>query len=153
MEERPQEEAFVDEILVSGNSSEEDTLFDRTIGKLEDILLDEEFLDFQSRFFEQHCQIFEDTEENKLEYTPIFEEYVRTMERYIEDRIHQEMPDFSLEAFAAQLQQRSAEFPEDIFEMIHNLTEFNSFKEMMLANKQAADAPLFASLHISSFAL
>jgi hypothetical protein len=35
-------------------------------------------------FFETHCEKFTDDEENKLEYTPIHEEYIKTCEDVID---------------------------------------------------------------------
>ena len=53
-----------------------DEKFDTIIGDLEDMLLDDEFLKLQNDFFMRHYARFDHTEENKLEYTPIFMEYV-----------------------------------------------------------------------------
>lgn len=55
-----------EEILIDGgdsNVSEEDNYFDEIVGALENILMLEEFNDLQNDFCEQHCEVFEDTEE------------------------------------------------------------------------------------------
>ena len=40
-------------------------------------IADEGFQSLQDGYCEKHCGVFEDTDENKLEYTKIFEGYVR----------------------------------------------------------------------------
>ena len=47
----------------------DDDEFDQIVSCLEEILFDDTFMREQSDFFEQHCDIFEDNEENKIEYT------------------------------------------------------------------------------------
>jgi The ARF-like 2 binding protein BART len=49
--------------------------FDRIVGALQEVLLDEAFSSKQQAFLNEHCSEFEDTEENKLSYTGIFTHY------------------------------------------------------------------------------
>jgi The ARF-like 2 binding protein BART len=49
--------------------------FDRIIGALQEVLLDESFSSKQQAFLNEHCSEFEDTEENQLSYTGIFTQY------------------------------------------------------------------------------
>jgi ADP-ribosylation factor 2-binding protein len=56
--------------------SQKDEKFDAIIGDLEDLLLDDEFVKLQNDFYLKYYDMFEDTEENKLAYTPVFMEYV-----------------------------------------------------------------------------
>jgi hypothetical protein len=67
-------------------------MFDTAVGALEDYIMglsslcavhhliracaEPSFSEMQTKFFNQHCDKFEDSEENKLEHTPIFEAYV-----------------------------------------------------------------------------
>jgi ADP-ribosylation factor 2-binding protein len=77
----------------STGTDEADNHFDAIIGALEDLIMEAEFSALQSGFFRQvhhlqwlsqfnlfilrqHCFIFEASEENKLEYTSIFQSYV-----------------------------------------------------------------------------
>jgi hypothetical protein len=53
--------------------NEEDDLFDTTIGALQDIAISDEFQDIMNNFCAENCDIFEDTEENKLEYMELFQ--------------------------------------------------------------------------------
>jgi hypothetical protein len=64
----------IDELISQNNT---DTDFDRRVGILEELLVDEEFQDLMSSFCDKYCQEFEDEEDtNKLSYTTIFHEYV-----------------------------------------------------------------------------
>lgn len=52
---------------------------------------------------EKNCDEFEDTEENKITYTPIYEEYIGIIESFIVDALKQRMPEFDLERFTNEL--------------------------------------------------
>ncbi|XP_064437761.1 ADP-ribosylation factor-like protein 2-binding protein isoform X2 [Mirounga angustirostris] len=67
----PEEESFA-----LAFSSASDAEFDAVVGYLEDIIMDAEFQLLQRNFMDKYYQEFEDTEENKLTYTPIFNEYI-----------------------------------------------------------------------------
>lgn len=58
------------------SSCASDAEFDAMVGYLEGIIMDDEFQLLQRNFMDKYYQEFEDTEENKLTYTPIFNEYV-----------------------------------------------------------------------------
>jgi len=58
-----------------GGGDVDDDYFDHVVGCLQDIILDPEFDRMQKNFSTQHCMQFEATEENKLVYTTIFNEY------------------------------------------------------------------------------
>ena len=63
--------------------NEDDDYFDQVVGCLQEIILDPSFDSMQKTFSRQHCMQFEATEENKLVYTTIFNEYTQTIETYI----------------------------------------------------------------------
>jgi hypothetical protein len=65
-----------DEIIAPSMVQPEDDRFDQVIGELEEILMDEEFNDFQGKFFERYADLFQPGPENKLEYMEIFHKYV-----------------------------------------------------------------------------
>jgi hypothetical protein len=67
-----EEEDF--EIAAEGQNNE-DNEFDKIVGTLQEILLDEKFEQLQKKFCQQNCMHFEATEENKLIYTDIFKKY------------------------------------------------------------------------------
>lgn len=49
---------------------------------------------------------FEATEENKLSYTPIFQEYSEMIEKYLNDNLKKALDDFDMERFIAMLEDR-----------------------------------------------
>lgn len=69
-------DALEEENFALSFSSTSDAEFDAVVGYLEDIIMDDEFQLLQRNFMDKYYQEFEDTEENKLTYTPIFNEYV-----------------------------------------------------------------------------
>ncbi|XP_041693285.1 ADP-ribosylation factor-like protein 2-binding protein isoform X1 [Coregonus clupeaformis] len=58
------------------NSSDVDAAFDAVIGSIEDLIMEDDFQHLHQRFMEKHYLEFDDSEENKLTYTPIFNKYV-----------------------------------------------------------------------------
>lgn len=64
-----------------------------------DILIEDEFEERQNNFCKQHCQIFENAEENKLEYMDIYKRYTELIECYLEQRLLEEVEDFSMDKF------------------------------------------------------
>ena len=66
-----------------GNHTD-DYKFDRFIEQLQELVIEDEFEDLRNTFFEKYCDVFENTDENKLVYTEIFKQYVKTLEVYIE---------------------------------------------------------------------
>ncbi|KAJ3314650.1 ADP-ribosylation factor-like protein 2-binding protein [Boothiomyces sp. JEL0838] len=124
------------EETISKSIHPQDEKFDTVIGELEEILMDEEFLEFQHSFFNKYSHIFTDDEENKLEYTDIFEKYTAHVEKYIAQRLTANLKWFKMEEFLEQLKERSSkELEGDVFELLESLGDFNVFKEMMLAHK------------------
>lgn len=45
-----------------------------------DVITQSEFMSAQEEFMKKNCQTFEDTEENKLEYTNVYTEYVHILD-------------------------------------------------------------------------
>ncbi|XP_014278211.1 ADP-ribosylation factor-like protein 2-binding protein [Halyomorpha halys] len=127
-----------DELSPDENASPLST-FDVIIGHIEDILIDEEFLELQKCILEKHCEEFDETEENKLCYTSVFEEYVSIMESYIEQRLKKEIIGFDLEEFYEELHKRRDSLDGEVFEVLYTLSDFIAFKEMILCYKNAKD--------------
>ncbi|XP_053255196.1 ADP-ribosylation factor-like protein 2-binding protein [Podarcis raffonei] len=113
-------------------SSPSDAEFDAVVGYLEDIIMDDDFQLIQRNFMDKYYQEFDDTEENKLIYTPIFNEYICLVEKYIEEKLLDRIPGFSMSAFTLSLQQHKDEIAGDIFDMLLTFTDFLAFKEMFL---------------------
>lgn len=72
------------EISNYGAGNTEDDLFDSVVGTLQEIVIEEEFEELQREFLDQNCDIFENTEENKMEYWPIFKKYQKDIESFLE---------------------------------------------------------------------
>jgi hypothetical protein len=53
------------------------------VGVLQDIIVEEEFEGNQRQFMNKYCSIFEDNEENKFEYTEVFQLYQKEIEKYV----------------------------------------------------------------------
>ncbi|XP_072278930.1 ADP-ribosylation factor-like protein 2-binding protein isoform X2 [Pyxicephalus adspersus] len=133
-------------------SSPKDAEFDCVVGHLEDIIMDEEFQVLQRNFMEKYYKEFEDTEENKLSYTPIFNEYICLVEKYIEDQLLERIPAFNMSAFISSLQSHQQEIAGDIFDILLTFTDFLAFKEMFLdykAEKEGRGIDLSAGLVVT----
>jgi len=119
-----------------GDQSPEDQRFDMIIGKLLDILIEEDFEKKQAAFSSANCRHFEDNEENKLIYMDLFQEYTKLMESYLEQRLQEEVPHFDMEQFYEMLSTREDCLVGEVFEMLLSLSDFDTFKELMLSYKQ-----------------
>ena len=60
---------------------------------------EDEFTSAQHAFFEKNKEPFEDTEENKLEYTQIFEQYVTILEEIIAAKLKEKYSEEQIEGF------------------------------------------------------
>ncbi|KAF6215631.1 hypothetical protein GE061_010387 [Apolygus lucorum] len=121
--------------LCSEDSSVQMDYFDVIVGQLEDILIDKHFQKLQRDFLDKYCLEFDDTEENKLSYMEIFEEYVRTIERSIEERLKMSIPNFNMERFQMELVDNKDSLDGEVFEMLYTLSDFMAFKSLMLDYK------------------
>ena len=134
------EEDFCEETFAEESGSPEDQLFDEAVGALEDILLcDEEFTNAQYDFFERHCDSFEDKEENRVEYTAIFEDYTTLMEHTLESKLRERITGFDMRQFERLLINRKDEIGGEIFDLLLSFSDFNEFKSMILAHKTQRD--------------
>ncbi|XP_060778940.1 ADP-ribosylation factor-like protein 2-binding protein [Neoarius graeffei] len=120
-----------EEFAVS-KSSGVDALFDTIIGNIEDIIMEDEFQNLQRSFMEKYYLEFDDTEENKLIYTSIFNEYIELLEKYLEQQLKERIPGFNMNDFTHTLKQHKEEVSGDIFDMLLTFTDFMAFKEMFL---------------------
>jgi len=125
-----------EDFCVENIGSAEDNRFDEIVGALEDAIMDPSFNDLQNEFFAAYANEFENSEENKLSYTPIFDKYVNTMEKAICDRLQAQVEGFDMEEFMKMLENRQDQITGDIFDMLTSLADFPTFKGMMLAYKE-----------------
>jgi len=63
-----------------------------TVGAIEEILIEEAFFNTQNEFCVKHCDKFEDTDENKIIYTSLFQEYTDLMENMLNTRLESKIP-------------------------------------------------------------
>lgn len=94
------EEDTNDEIICQTSGSE---FFDQVIGHIEDIVLSEQFQQLHEHFLEKYWSEFEDSDENKLEYMDMFEEYTNTFETFFMEQLNSRMENFEMDKFAEQL--------------------------------------------------
>ena len=78
---------------------------------------------------------FEASEENKLIYMDVFKKYTSVVERFIMQRMEEEMPEFNMEMFGVMLKERKDEIDEQILDLLLSFSDFGQFKEMMLMNR------------------
>uniref|UniRef100_A0A673Y495 ADP-ribosylation factor-like protein 2-binding protein n=1 Tax=Salmo trutta TaxID=8032 RepID=A0A673Y495_SALTR len=112
-------------------SSDADAAFDAVIGSIEDIIIEDDFQHLQQSFMEKHYLEF-DLEENKLTYTPIFNEYIEMLEKRLEQQLMERIPCFNMSTFNHLLKQHKDEVSGDIFDMLLTFTDFMAFKEMLI---------------------
>eukprot|EP00937_MAST-01D_sp_MAST-1D-sp2_P005866 g5866.t1 len=122
-------------IDVCKGTSDEENKFDAIVGALEEVLLDGDFVSLQDDFCTEHCGVFEDTDENKLQYTEIFFQYTERIEGFIAERLTATIEGFDMEEFGAMLEARPDEVTGDVFDTLLSLSEFDEFKALMLSYK------------------
>ncbi|XP_029523999.1 ADP-ribosylation factor-like protein 2-binding protein isoform X2 [Oncorhynchus nerka] len=121
-----------EENFAVSNSSHADAAFDAVIGSIEDIIMEDNFQHLQQSFMAKHYLEFDDSEENKLTYTPIFNEYIEILEKRLEQQLMERIPCFNMSTFNHLLKQHKDEVSGDIFDMLLTFTDFMAFKEMLI---------------------
>jgi len=102
---------------------------------LDEVVSAPAFKEFQQYFVESHCHLFDNVEENKLEYTELHKQYEAQIETYLEQQLAQ-YPGFSMEALMAELPAYLAS-PQAVdhaatLDFLHLLTDFEAFKMLMV---------------------
>ncbi|KAL7302141.1 ADP-ribosylation factor-like protein 2-binding protein [Trichogramma pretiosum] len=121
----------------------EPNLFDKTIGYIEDLLMDEQFQSLQQNFLDKYWREFEPVEENKLIYTDVFNEYNKIIESYITVRLEKSIPNFSMEGFISELNKRRSELDGEVFDVLLTFTDFLAFKELILDYRAVQEGKVF----------
>mmetsp|Transcript_29196 Transcript_29196/g.29545 ORF Transcript_29196/g.29545 Transcript_29196/m.29545 type:complete len:167 (+) Transcript_29196:114-614(+) len=130
-----------EEIICEGGSgSAEDIEFDLIVGALEEIILNDEFSQMQNSFCDEHCDIFQDNEENKIAYTELFHRYTELIEQTLETKLKLSFSDFDMGKFEVLLSSRPDELSGEVFDLLLSLGDFNEFKQLMLSHKKAKSA-------------
>ncbi|XP_016411460.1 ADP-ribosylation factor-like protein 2-binding protein isoform X2 [Sinocyclocheilus rhinocerous] len=121
-----------EEDFAVSKSSDADAEFDMIIGNIEDIIMEDEFQHLQQSFMEKYYLDFDDSEENKLSYTTIFNEYIEILEKQLEQQLVERIPGFKMDVFTHSLKQHKDEVSGDILDMLLTFTDFMAFKEMFI---------------------
>lgn len=82
----------------------------------------------------------QDTDENKLVYTTVFEQYVNIVEHTIDERLQEAVPGFSMQDFSSLLAKHEEQLSADVFDLLLSLGDFEVFKVRPCA-----------SLHVRAF--
>ena len=110
--------------------------FDKFAEALQDIVIEESFEKMQNDFCEKYYKVFEEKDENKLEYTKIFNEYTKTMEEFLEKELAKRVKEYKVDEFYKLLESKKFKIDEQLLDTLLDLSEFNNFKEMMLNYKR-----------------
>lgn len=121
-----------EESFAVSSSSAAESAFDTVIGCIEDVIMEDEFQQLQQSFMEKYYSEFDESDENKLTYTTIFNEYVNLLEKHLEQKLLERIPEFNMNTFIQLLMQHKEEVSADIFDMLLSFTDFMVFKEMFL---------------------
>ena len=110
--------------------------FDRFAEALQDIVIEDSFEKMQNDFCEKYYKVFEEKDENKLEYTKIFNEYTKTTEEFLEKELAKIVKEYKVDEFYKLLESKKFKIDEQLLDTLLDLSEFNNFKEMMLNYKR-----------------
>ena len=125
-----------DDCIMESSGTADEIRFDEAVGALEDILVcDDEFREIQEGFFDAHCDKFTNEEENRVEYTAIFEDYTTLMETTLERLLSAKVEGFSMHDFEKQLINRKEDIAGEIFDLLLSFSDFSEFKSLICAHK------------------
>ena len=99
--------------------------------------MEEDFHTLQDSFLERHCEEFDVAEENKLSYSAIHADYVRTVEAALKERLALKIKNFDFNRFEEVVGRRKEELGEDLTSLVLSFGDFKEFKELMLNQKKA----------------
>ncbi|CAE8600205.1 unnamed protein product [Polarella glacialis] len=109
---------------------------ERTVAILDTLLREEDFKANLDAYCATSCDTFEDAEENKLEYTSIFQGFQAHVEQYLHRKACVDLHAF-LEHLPEYMDRPDAhEQTGAIFDLLNAFTDFSAFKDMMLQLKK-----------------
>jgi hypothetical protein len=71
-------------LLIAVDKQTDDYIFDNFVEKLQEIVIEDEFEKLRDDFFQKYADVFDNQDENKLEYMDIFKKYTQIIESHIE---------------------------------------------------------------------
>ncbi|KAL1513452.1 hypothetical protein ABEB36_002862 [Hypothenemus hampei] len=110
--------------------------FAEIVGCIENTVISEDFLKIQSEFLDTYYKEFVEDEENRLEYMEIFQKYLSTVEKYIEEQLVKSVPGFDIRTFQEELQKNPKKLDGEIYDMLSTFWDFTNFKQMFLEFKR-----------------
>ncbi|XP_055300807.1 ADP-ribosylation factor-like protein 2-binding protein [Sitodiplosis mosellana] len=130
-------EIELDEDMVQVDGCESPTNdFNSIIGHIEDIVISDKFQEVQTEFLEKNCMLFTNEEENKIYYMDIFNQYTKLIEEFILDSLNNIAPDIDMDSFLSELRTTATQFDGEIYEFLFSLSDFQTFKSLMLDFKE-----------------
>jgi ADP-ribosylation factor 2-binding protein len=129
-----------EDIVVAASTNAEDARFDEVVGAIEEIIMEDEFQAIQDDFMTKNYKHFEDSDENKLIYTTVHNEYVSLVEKYLDGALKRKVKGFDMDSFLGTLVERKEELEGEIFELLLTFDDFLEFKQLMLSFKSVSDA-------------
>ena len=125
-----------EEILADDGQSAKADPFQAVLGELEVLMMDEGLNAQVDAFTKEHCGQFEPGDENKLEYTTLFNQYTQMVEAYIEQQLGASVASFDMAGFCATLSERAKSdeslLDHPALEMLFAYSDFEAFKALML---------------------
>ncbi len=106
-----------------------------------DLVTQADFQNAQIEFLQQHAHKFEDTDENKLEYTEIHSQYVYILDEVIEANLKRKYSDDEITAFYTTFKANLAAYEAenaDGLDCLYGFIDFAKFKEQVLKAKAGA---------------
>ena len=109
---------------------------------LVDIITQQEFAKTQQEYFEKNAKLFEDTEENKLEYTNIHTEYVYILDTVVEANLKEKYTSDQIDAFYLGFKDNLEEYKKinpEVVNTLFSFIDFEAFKKSILLSKNFLD--------------
>lgn len=106
-----------------------------------------DFSDARFTFFEKNKDTFEDCEENKLEHTNIFKDYIMILEQIIETKLKESFSEDDINTFYKSFKDNLTHYESinsEVVDTIFGFTDFEKFKSVIITYKRglgAGDAP------------
>ena len=101
-----------------------------------------EFQQGQQDFYHNKMDVFVDAEENKLEYTHVYQDYVQLMEQILDATLKKESYGYSgeeLDEFYETFKEHQVEYRainDDVMDLLFGLVDFTQFKSSLLEYKK-----------------
>ena len=113
----------------------------------------EDFARSQWEFLNKNNHVFEDTEENKLEYTSIYKDYVYILDQMIEQQLMQTFSKAEIDGFYETFTEKLEDYKKinpEVVDTLFGFIDFEQFKKAMLNAKHLMDEKYAESTNSSS---